>query len=189
VTSAWPGAVKTVRTPLRRAAVVALSLLAVTGGLSTRAGATAAPREAPESRAHLCRTASLRLIRGPDGGAQGRGYAVLDLANASGSSCDLDGFPGIGLLRPDGRPVRLRVVKTTRKGFASPAVSEAPVRLVPGSTVDFWMEWVQRVGRSRGFMKVTPPGRRRAIEITNRSVELDVGSVTVSPVTSRVLTS
>jgi hypothetical protein len=181
--------VTTLATLARRTAVMALSIVAVAGGLATRAGATTAPGPLPAGRAHLCPTASLRLIRGPDGGAHGRSYAVLDLANASGSSCDLDGFPGIGLLRPDGQAVGLHVVRTTKRGFVSPAVSVAPVTLMPGSMADFWMEWTIRQGRTRGSLVVTPPGGHRAITVANRAVELDVGSVTVSPVTSRVLTS
>jgi hypothetical protein len=184
----------------RRVVAVSVSVAAMAGGLSTRAGASPPLPVGVHAvgvhavgvhgrRAPSCRTASLRLIRGPACGAQGRAYAVFDLANASRSSCDLEGFPGVNLLRPDGKAQTVRERKTTASGVFSPAVAEARVRLAPGSVADFWIEWAERLGRLRGSMLVTPPGQRRAIKVLNRCVVLDVGTVTVSPLTSRVLTS
>ncbi len=173
-----------VRGVVKRLSTLATSVILVSAAVSTAAFASeSAPAAVP-----ACSTSSLRLILGPVGGARGHGYAVYDLTNASRGTCSLDGFPRIGLLRPDGRPIEVRTTTTTRHGTVSPAVSARRVRLGPGSTASFWMEWADRAGRLRGSLRVTPPGQRRAIEIRNRYVDLDVGKVTVSPVTTRMLT-
>jgi hypothetical protein len=140
-------------------------------------------------RARDCATGAFELSLGPVGAEGGHDYAVFDLLNVSRSTCSLAGFAGMGLRRPDDHRVWLRVHHTTGAGWASPAVRRSLVRLAPGSAADFWMEWAGRTGRKAGSISVTPPGPGGGISVHNHVVELDVGRVTVSPVTSAVLDS
>jgi hypothetical protein len=187
--------------------VAALVIVAVgAAGLSAQALASSAPAPAPAAaairtssirpivwpaveRTRRCDSGAFELSLGSVGAARGHGYAVFSLLNTSRSSCDVEGFAGVGLRRPDDRRVWLRVRDSASHGWMSPAVRRAVVHLNPGSQADFWMEWAERAGRKQGSISITAPGAARAIWLRNRLVELDAGQVTVSPVTSAVLDS
>jgi Protein of unknown function (DUF4232) len=182
-----------------------LVVLTITGvgaaGLSAQALASSAPSVTPRAAPAVaaprlwhpltpsCRTDALALSLGPVDAAGPHDYAVFDLINVSRSTCDLDGYAGIGLRRANDHRVWLRVHDTTGRGYISPAVARSWVHLHPGGEADFWMEWAERGGGKSGSLTVTPPGQSRSIETKNHLVDLDVGEVTVSPVTSTTLNS
>lgn len=137
--------------------------------------------------ATTCTTENLNAHVVDPQGAAGHGGQVVVLTNFSGTTCSTGQYPGVGLLDAAGRPEPLTVVRATDGGFLYPGVANGSVTLAPGDKASFWMEWINVNGSLTGSLQVTPPNDTDQLVLPNETVPLNVGTITVSPVTPGII--
>jgi hypothetical protein len=139
------------------AAVAGAVALATAGPVTAAAAATA---YVP----HRCYVGELAAgFHGSQAGLGNRGF-LLTLTDVSGTSCRLDGYPGLELRDAAGRPL----VTRTRRGptYFGPDPGAKLIVLSPGETVSADVAF--GVAGSPGnsvlatYLQVTPPGGHRA---------------------------
>ncbi|HEX3538827.1 MAG TPA: DUF4232 domain-containing protein [Acidimicrobiales bacterium] len=119
----------------------------------------------------------------------GHGQETVQLVNVSSATCTMFGYPGLGLLDPSGAPQTVDVQRARAAGWDDPAIAERAVTLAAGGVASFWIEWVNVAGSETGTLEITPPNQFSQILTPNANIELDVGTLTVSAVTSGLVAS
>lgn len=143
----------------------------------------------PAANVGTCQPSDLTGTVTAAGGGAGHAGEVIILRNASSRTCEMRGYPGLGLLDTSGQPVPVTVLRAASVGFQHPNVPVTTVVLRPTSVASFWVEWVNTNGQQAGTFEITPPNDTQSLRIPNVSVELNVGAITVSAVTSGVVSS
>jgi Protein of unknown function (DUF4232) len=140
--------------------------------------ATAAPPAAsgsaspalPSSAAagSACTASDLKVAIGGGGAAAGSAYYPLDFTNVSGSSCTLDGYPGVAFVTsPSGSQIG-------RPASRNPAVAVAPVTLAPGGMAHATLQVVDAQNYSAPackpviahWLQIFPPSQYTAVKIS-----------------------
>jgi Protein of unknown function (DUF4232) len=156
-----------------------LVAVAVAGGCGTLPGspptsrATAVPGAGKAGGLTLCRTVVLAVSvnTAQAGTAQGSTYLPLNFTNTSGTSCEMNGFPGVSLMTgPRGKQVGATAARD--KSFDA-----SRVILEPGHSAHAWLQ----VARARnypargcdpvvaGWLRVYPPGQTAATYIPHQT--------------------
>ena len=127
-----------------------------------------------------CRTSALSLTAGPTNGAAGSLYTSFSLTNTTGTSCSMQGFPGVSLLDDAGVIVGQPATRDSSVGSS--------VRLGPGQRAQFILRagTATRTGcnvpRPSTQINVYPPGQTVALRIpfATGSCAVSVQSVTTA---------
>ena len=162
--------------PAGSAAAPATTAPAASGAPQSAPAGAAAPRAA-DSR---CTVTELRMRLGAGSPGAGQVYYPLRFTNTSQHTCELNGFPGVSLLRGDGSVIGR---PAAREGAAG-----GPVKLAPRATVEADLHTLDRGIKGNGcwrtptLLKAYPPGSRDAMTLTTRSPVIcgdtfDVGTV------------
>ncbi|MFI6349340.1 DUF4232 domain-containing protein [Streptomyces sp. NPDC050560] len=141
-----------------RAAATAVAVAAVTGLALTGVAQAASPSAAS---APTCGVSDLDASLGKDlaGGMNHQGV-VLHLENTSGKTCDLLGYPGLGLEDSDHTPLTSDTTWGTTWYADDPG--KAVLKLAPGQSAEAVIAWTHaNVDTSDGthaaYLEVTPP--------------------------------
>lgn len=152
----------------------------------TGPAASGAPQSAPNGGAvaraagNRCTVTELRMRLGAASPGAGQVYYPLRFTNTSGRTCELNGFPGVSLLRGDGSVIGK---PASREGAAGGAV-----KLAPGATVEADLHTVDKgitgggCWRTPTLLKAYPPGSRDAMTLATKAPVIcgdtfDVGTV------------
>ncbi len=150
------------------------------GGVRRAATSAPAGAAAPRAADSRCTVTELRMRLGAGSPGAGQVYYPLRFTNTSQHTCELNGFPGVSLLRGDGSVIGR---PAAREGAAG-----GPVKLAPGATVEADLHTLDRGIKGDGcwrtptLLKAYPPGSRDAMTLTTRSPVIcgdtfDVGTV------------
>jgi hypothetical protein len=104
------------------------------------------------------------------------------LTNRATGNCTMFGFPGLGLLDPNGSAQTLDVKRVEGPLAGEPAIPKTRVTLDAGASASFWVEWSAGAGSTTGTLIVTPPNQTTHLSLPDPGIPLDVGMVSVSPV-------
>jgi hypothetical protein len=84
-----------------------------------------------------CTTFQLRMTLANIGAAAGSVGALVRLQNVSANGCNLDGYPSLELIAPDGHLLPTHVSDAVTGGMLFPAIPVHRVALAPGATAAF----------------------------------------------------
>ncbi len=160
----------------RRAAAASQTTVPTSGGppsgQATRGGTVAIDPGRPLSPVR-CAVPGLRLstVSPAGGGGMGHQGLVLVFTNTSGTSCVLDGYPGVTARDDNNRDAADARRETI--GYIFPSTSRAQVVLPPNGTASAGLEWtVVPSGNQTSCptyvgLTVTPPGETRSLKIVH----------------------
>ncbi|MCL2553495.1 MAG: DUF4232 domain-containing protein [Actinomycetia bacterium] len=147
----------------------------------TATGSATAPSvRASGASGTRCTVTELRMRLGPADHGAGNVYYPLRFTNTGSSTCTLDGYPGVSLIRGDGSVI------------GRPADRQGPrgtlVRLAPGQTVEADLHTLNEGIKSGGcwrqptFLMAYPPGSTASMTLATSSPlvcgdTFDVGAV------------
>jgi hypothetical protein len=135
---------------------------------AARPASSAGPSGAAAGSA--CAPSDLRvtLVTSGGGAAAGSTYYPLNFTNVSGSSCTLDGYPGISFVTsPTGSQIGSPASR-------NPAVAAGPVTLAPGGIAHATLQVVDAMNYSASachpvtahWLRVFPPGQYSAVPLS-----------------------
>ncbi len=125
----------------------------------------AAPPSSTAAATPACATSSLQVKPGVAQGYAGGVYEVIDFTNTSGSTCTLDGYPGVSLV--SGPPYK-------QIGLAAKRTPSTPPRLVtlsPGATGNALLQIVEALNYPKATcdpvkataLKIYPPNQTQPV--------------------------
>jgi Protein of unknown function (DUF4232) len=134
--------------------------------------ATQASSAAPSSAAarSACAASDLKvtIVTSGGGAAAGSTYYPLNFTNVSGSSCTLDGYPGISFVTsPTGSQIGSPASR-------NPAAAAAPVTLAPGGMAHATLQVVDAMNYSASachpvtahWLRIFPPNQYTAVQVS-----------------------
>ena len=172
-------------------------------------GATVAPSSAlemparsaevivtPQPSTEQCARHRLSVALERSGVAAGTVEMTLGFTNIGPTACSLYGYPDIGMLDAEGKPIPTEL--TTSTAFGGLPVPQGRVPLAPGATASFYMEFSDSTGYGSATcprstsIEVYPPASQARIVIPlsispyggSTIATLKCGEITVSPVFS-----
>ncbi|MFH9331367.1 DUF4232 domain-containing protein [Streptomyces althioticus] len=134
-----------------------------TGTSSGSTPATTAPPSGGASAPDRCTADALTLRLGPADAGAGNIRFDLQIVNGGEATCELQGFPGVSLLRGDGSTIG---VPATREGGQG-----AAVKLAPGESAHATLRTVNKGVKGSdcwpapSLIKVFPPERKDALTL------------------------
>ncbi|WP_051951881.1 DUF4232 domain-containing protein [Actinacidiphila yeochonensis] len=123
----------------------------------------------------MCAAGQLSAALGDGDAGAGQLYRYLVLTNTSGTSCHVDGYPGVSLLDADGRQIGQPADRDPR--------AYSPVVLAPGAAASDTIHTANRMGTclpASVKVRVYPPGSRQALTADGQ-VTVCAGTFTVTP--------
>lgn len=152
-----------------------------TGGGSVRPPSTSVP-VAPVAQ---CHTSGLSITLEKTGAAAGNYYSTFDLQNVSGSTCEMEGFPGMAMQAADGSRLPTNVL-WKNGALASPGPTL--VVLPAGGVAHFNIHWTdvpsgnETSCPSATTLLVTPPNETTQLRIAVNMAPCANGTIDASPV-------
>lgn len=145
--------------------------------------------QAPGASPAACRAGQLKL--GTEGGDAGMGHrvAVMSLQNIGAAPCNLNGYPGVGLLDARGRSLTAVRVEPNPGSYLNAGAPPQPVTVQPQAKAFFDLAWSvvpdeaigERVCPTVATVRATPPGDTAAVTLA-QSFQACGGKVQVGPV-------
>ena len=123
----------------------------------------ASATSAGSSQEARCATSQLRFSLGKSAAATSNQVRTINVANASGPTCYLGGYPGVELL--DGAGNHLQDAQRSTDSFFGSYAASHRVDLQPGAATTFDLTFVSNdpctggaAGQHGAALKITPPG-------------------------------
>jgi hypothetical protein len=164
-----------------------LALVATLGLWSAVHPASAHTTATAPARLSRCFVGQLDIL--PDGSSAGLGHVgfMFRVFNHSVSACTLSGYPGAQLLDGGRRPLPTHVSRGL--GYLVPKRTPHLVKLVPGASGYFVMEWDHNPSPGQScpvapFIRITPPNAYSSVLVPIATFGIDAcgGNLVASPV-------
>lgn len=99
---------------------------AATPTSAASAGGTSSSQSGPASRPAECATSELRVTLSPASAAAGTAYQLIDFENQGGSTCTMQGYPGISFVDASGNQIGQSAARENLAGESTVAVTLQP---------------------------------------------------------------